>query len=814
MSDRIRVPGYTQKKDFGNGIEIRPFSPSLVGLQLTDNTGTPIFTLGNFNITTNTEHKVDKIFKTDKFSKKKIFDDSNETSIYQTSVRLTANPSKLTNFVLFAPLAEFIRVELEEIITKWPAALYITPNYGDTYSGKTMENVIYDEYTNTTTFNTNLEAIENNFEINILESLVPNNLYQSNPNKNLYENYINYRLIYDDKFFNLISYNNNTEGYLEFVVSGQLVVTNYYRNIYIAPQEKYLDYFFNNLSILGKHLLNRTSTPVYTASFDLVIKPDTGGIVYTNKSVTWPLSDGYNIDFNTSEYINYATSLLNICNELDKSQTNLISRFLVTESISSFDTTSNDELTDLDVDQQRVNKVLTLYGLQFDKLNTYINGIKFANTVSYNKHDNVPDIYLKNLAKTLGWDVNLFNFNDTESNETWRKLILNTPWIWKSKGTRKSVEFVLKLIGIPNGLIKFEEHVYRANNKIDTNILTKVLINNNQATNLDNYSVDINGNPKPQKNTPNLYFQSDGRWYRETGGSNAVIDITTGNNPHIGNYDDGNKFLNQFRGLIPNFVSTIVSSTTQTITTEQLFTNYKLGTFNDNTDTLYVDSFSDDFMDFSNCFVVDNTILGKENIKDTCLIEENNVLNVKIDKKLPDNNCKLNIVDTQYDSQFNYLKFYHKLLGIDGGIYNEVVINKFVNINCCNSNNNVPYFFNEMSGNQSIGYELINSGYICCKATNKCGCLTTCNWVLADEKIMDIDGETYLVFKTELNEKRVTSIDGCNCPQTYTTPSIVKDPFTEETGFGCRITSLDNIKLSNIAAIFENRANSNYTNCG
>jgi hypothetical protein len=33
-----------------------------------------------------------------------------------------------------------------------------------------------------------------------------------------------------------------------------------------------------------------------------------------------------------------------------------------------------------------------------------------------------------------------------------------------------------------------------------------------------------------------MYFQNNGLWYRETGGSNATIDILTGNNPHLGPY--------------------------------------------------------------------------------------------------------------------------------------------------------------------------------------------------------------------------------------------------------------------------------------
>jgi hypothetical protein len=50
----------TQKRTFGNGIEYRPFSPDLVGVQIASDGGTPLFTMGNFSITTNMDPKVIK----------------------------------------------------------------------------------------------------------------------------------------------------------------------------------------------------------------------------------------------------------------------------------------------------------------------------------------------------------------------------------------------------------------------------------------------------------------------------------------------------------------------------------------------------------------------------------------------------------------------------------------------------------------------------------------------------------------------------------------------------------------------------------
>ena len=66
MSNKIKVVGFSKKEFLGNGIEYRPFSPDLVGVQLASNgttlanNGTTLFTMGNFNITTNMEPKSDK----------------------------------------------------------------------------------------------------------------------------------------------------------------------------------------------------------------------------------------------------------------------------------------------------------------------------------------------------------------------------------------------------------------------------------------------------------------------------------------------------------------------------------------------------------------------------------------------------------------------------------------------------------------------------------------------------------------------------------------------------------------------------------
>jgi hypothetical protein len=69
MSDKkIKVSGYAKKELYNGNIEYRNFSPDLVGLQLTSEGGTPLFTMGNFSITTNLDPKLSRTYNTNRFS--------------------------------------------------------------------------------------------------------------------------------------------------------------------------------------------------------------------------------------------------------------------------------------------------------------------------------------------------------------------------------------------------------------------------------------------------------------------------------------------------------------------------------------------------------------------------------------------------------------------------------------------------------------------------------------------------------------------------------------------------------------------------
>jgi len=854
-NDRIKVAGYSKKTFFDGNIEYRNFSPDLVGVQLTDGANsTSIFTLGNFSITTNTEPKVSKTFKTNSFSNFISLTDLDltiqtalELQYNNAGVILNLDKKNLTNYALFGSFREFTRVSLENIITNWPAALYVNPNYAlppdyITQSGYTVENYLYDTLSREATFKVNVNTIANQYEINFLRNGDLSGSYnETNVLRNLTLNYSAYSILNNDEEYEVLGFTGSTRlsnDYIYFRVKGNPFsgLTNISPIYYVKPNKTEEDKFFNALPDFEYYLLNRLIIPKYTAIFDSTIRTEEGAILNTTNSVTWPTTDGYNLDFNTDDYEDYAIKLLDISEQLDLTTTNLMVRFLVTESISDFDTTATHVgPLDQDTSDQKINKTLTIYGREYDNINQFITGIQFANTVSYDKLDNTPDIYLKNIAKVLGWDLissvlenNLLKSYITPQASTylgqtvgltaveadielWRRLILNSPWLWKSKGTRKGIEFLFKFIGTPLGLIQFNEYIYLAENKIDIDLFQQVLEQNNLPTDLGLYPISISGYPEPFINTSELYFQSNGLWYRETGGPDSVVDITSGNNPHIGPYDGGYKYINQFRTLIPNYTPVTLSSETVTTNTSNIFSNYNVGKFTGYSGQTYVNLATNQGVNFNDCYVVDSTvILDPKNRKELTNCgcdcpDELKSLSVCIDKQqvIQINEC--DFADYALSPDQTHYIYYYSYRDINGNILPKLRESLFTNPICCS--NGTPVHYNDVS-DDGVTFTPINSGYICCtsnsgsQADGDCGCFVTCNWRV-DESIRTtiINGNTYLVFIDELGQNRTSSYNGRNCLTSYTQKIQVTDPYTGELGFACQLTKQGESDITSVNSI-------------
>jgi len=838
-NDKVKVVGYAQKQVFNGNIEYRNFSDDLVGLQQTD--GQSTFTFGNFAITTTIDSKPSKIFTTNKFSKfvslldLDLTPEESQVLLKNNSeVRLKLDKTNICNYAYFGSFLEYVRVSLEEIITKWPAALYLNPSKGLSTTNLTVEDYNYEALVDEATFKVGTNIIRNQYKLNFLQNgTIINTFNEENDLRNITVNYESYSVAKDSIEYPVLEFTGATSlenDYIHLRVKGDpfnditgITATTIY---HIKPNKLKEDTFFNLLPDFQANLLNRFTVPLYTSTYKFPERSETGSLIYKTKTLTWPSTDGYNIDFDSTQYISFVNDLIDMAKDFDENKTNLMVRFLTSESISDFDTVPRCDGNQEETAGQKMNRTLKIYGREYDEIKRYIDGIQYANTVSYDQVNNTPDVILKYLARTMGWQlVSSILENDllksyVTSNpstysgmsvgytaieaevEMWRRIILNTPWIWKSKGARKSIEFLFKFIGAPDGLIEFNEFIYLAKNKIDVDLFKILLEQNGLDTDIDLYNIDSDGYPRVLNNTRDMYFQKGGLWYRETAGTGATPDILYGNNPHVGPYDGGAEYINQFNSLIPDFSAVTVTSTTVTTGTTQLFSNYDSGTINSYVGDYFIDIVSDEDVALEDCVVVTTTKIpdpfptSEEITECGCEVEEDDyALQIDIgcdcEQQPEETTCEETIIDVM-ETEDGYFVFSYNVLDINGNPTGDSWTSNYASQECCKIYGGTPIYDEEWNIWQSkdgVIKQLINCGYICC-ITGKCGCSVTCDWELYTTDISQMPSFSphsgkFLVFLKPNGETTSMVPTGCSCIAGYTTPVEITDPATGESGIGC-----------------------------
>ena len=867
-NNKIKVAGYAQRIFYDNGIEYRNFSDDLVGNQVTAGSEdeSSILTFGNFVTTTNYGGRTSRIFTTKKFSDFYTLDDYNlsvseNKTLIDNNVNVTLNldNSDLSNYAYFGSATEFIRVSLEKIITNWPASLYLTPLRNDginTVVGNTVSNYAYNPITNISTFDVDTNFITNKFNINfLLNGTTINTFNQDNQLRNMSVSYRDYVILINDNEYKVIDFtgsNSVTNDTISLTVEGDPFGfngdTNAKPTYHIKPNKFIVEKFFNSLDSFENNLLNRLTLPKYTSSYKYKKEEDDGTITLGEETLTWPVTDGYNIDYDTPSYVRFVSRLLEITKDKDGIESDLITRFLVAQSISDFDTIPSADGTQDETAGQKINKTLRIYGREFDEIKKYIEGISFANVVTYDKKENTPDQLVKYLARVLGWELtssiienDLINsylnvgsrtypgqsrgLTPAESEvELWRRLILNSSWIWKSKGTRKAIEFFFKLIGTPDGLIEFNEHVYVAKKPIDMDLFYSVLENNGLENDLSLYNVDEDGYPKFFRDTPDMYFQKGGQWYRETAGPAASQYILAGNNPHVGPYDRGKAYINQLENIIPNFTAFTLTSTTITTGTTQLFTNYNSGIINQYTGDTFISLQNDNGIDLTGKVSVTTSIIQDpfpqiEYTDCGCDIpEDDEALKLYVKKE---SNAELTATEECLDKvvlgsqginpENRYYEWKIKLYRPNGTLSPNTKQVKYVSPTCCSVNTNGLSYYHEEYENIGTGttieWKLINCGYLCANRENKpprnlfksgLGSYLSCQWVLSGPSLGNLynkGNNYYLKFvDPKGNERVVNEADSGFCPINYTTHELIIDPYTKKEGFACKLNQ-DGINL-------------------
>ena len=472
-----------------------PFD-NIVGLQTVQGGG---LTQGNFEFTQGISEKSNRNFNIGVFQSPVSLEDLNLDSV-NASRELIAKEyrvypnydlSQVTNFTIFGSLQKRFEVSVQRILNFFPAAIEVDALYYDFTSGETAYNITYDSVANETELTIDVARIKNPFSIDYsVNSAInlQNREQEFSPLRDLTNRYRDYSLVVDEIPYQIIDFTSSSSlysGTISVIIIGNPFSgdSSTYKSLVVRPNDYYVEKVFSeDFDQVEQFLLNRLVLPIYTATFNVPVDSDNGVASIQTKNVTWQKDGLWNLDIRTQSFTNYLETLNVIGSEFDAFKTNLIARFLVTESLLEFDT-----------DDHRVAKVLQIYGRSFDQIKQFIDALAYMNSVNYTPGNDIPSMLLKNLAQTLGWSTNISpitneNFLDSVYNSTgvtqyagysreytpselnyqfYRNLILNSAYLFKSKGTRRSVEFTLRLVGAPDALIEFNEHVYVADQRIN-----------------------------------------------------------------------------------------------------------------------------------------------------------------------------------------------------------------------------------------------------------------------------------------------------------------------------------------------------------
>jgi hypothetical protein len=603
---------------------VESFSPDLVGFQVLDGGG---LTQGNFQFTNSILEKVNRTFNTGVFSNPISLVNMDIESIEQSKIIASKtfkvypnyDISQVTNYAIYGSLQKRLSTSVTKIINFFPASIQVERLMRIDYStANTASNITYDQIENETTFDMDVTRFINPFDIDYSVNAARNISVRPmsvSPLRNLTEQYSKYALYINDmeteyQVTDFIPSPSLSAGTVTVTVEGNPFsgVSSSVDVLVLRPNKYHTEVAFKEpFDEVEDFLLNRFINPPYTAVFDVIQETDNGGFVKRKKSVTWPKQGLWNLDIVTANFEKYLTQLNQIAEEMDRNKTDLIVRFLTTGAFKDFDT-----------GDQKVQKVLQIYGRSFDETKKFIDALSFMNSVHYTPQNDIPSALLKNLAQTLGWNTNISPItnddfltsifgtknksiysgfqNDPTPNQLnyqfYRNLILNSAYLFKSKGTRKSIEFLLRMVGAPKALIEFNEIVYVADGPINIDRFNGEFLSISGGTKVDeipaldpsvtynilgttytgftttttltpvdtvrgDYPMDDEGYPKKPLINNDFFFEKGSGWYIQTPDHRAPeqLDVTnstfTGANPDVQTtletYTYGQKYFNRFR---------------------------------------------------------------------------------------------------------------------------------------------------------------------------------------------------------------------------------------------------------------------------
>lgn len=431
-------------------------------------------------------------------------------SVEGKEVPLTDNYTSLSDFAYFGSCLELVEASVSDIINKFPGEIYVGEDGQWLNVNGRVTRV--DGY-----------AAENPFGVDARTKSVVRNA-SDNVTRYLSVSYDRYVLIFDNDEENqypvegvTITNPSNpcvTDGTVTAVAEisgggrkitlttyacgGEEYMTSDTPNVRLRPCEEEIEDFFSGLDSFERALLDRQTS--YTAVFETPRQTDSG-VTFSKQSYQWPLAEGgYNLDVESGRYAIYLSRLQDAATYADETVSDNLYRSMTHEAIKNMDWSfRREEDEELAEEYARgggkIANLIRLFGRQFDDLKRAIDGIGSLNRVMYNEKNAIPSYFLTDSIENQGLptgDVLFDEWFSTDAsvgiktevlfpgetdgyvaeeveNHFMRRLRANLRRVLSEKGTKRGIEALMGLFGIPRDWYSFKEYVYFADNFIPYN---------------------------------------------------------------------------------------------------------------------------------------------------------------------------------------------------------------------------------------------------------------------------------------------------------------------------------------------------------
>lgn len=464
MSNYIKShSNYVLKKkhqDINSGTIFERDITTIGGLNQFAKGQTPIYKSSNFIITVNNETLPSRQIDNGEWFKSPSGDDIwtmkdvnmlNDEVKESCEVVLKQDYYSLRDFAYYGSCVELIRASINNIVTKFPGSIYV-PSVPTPKNGSEGISVYYETFDNVDGKQTRVNKRLGNNNLVLVSNPSNINLHTQFMNESEVTDVLKYMCNegfknYTDENGNEITWSTSSEnkctsiGDLVSTINlngitiyaykgngGEIVYLTNNTNIdklIATPKKDFFTKFYNSLDLFEKLLINPNSKPKYSALFE-VISENSFGYETELKRFTFPTKDdGYNLCVGDGAYEEYVNSFLKYAELYDEVFSDNLWRSMTHEAIKNFDWSytrsySEGDEEDYIIGGTKIQKVIRLFGREFDEIKAYIDGIKGYNQITYGSDNMLPNYYITDVLNDEGWDIvtlNPFKLSQDKNNK-------------------------------------------------------------------------------------------------------------------------------------------------------------------------------------------------------------------------------------------------------------------------------------------------------------------------------------------------------------------------------------------------------------